>query len=277
MIKLSAFADEVAEDFSDQLGFLISQNLRFIEIRFVNGKNSMDLNKVELTETKKMLQDAGIGVSAIGSPIGKVRIDEPFDEHLDKFKHAIDLADFFESKYIRVFSYYAPVGKSIDDYGEEVLNRMEKKVQLLKDTNIIMAHENESNIFGHSAENCAYLARKIDSPHFKLAYDPGNFVWGEKITDNVESCWPLIKPYVVHIHIKDWKMGNTIGSIPGNGDGQIRQLLKELSDMNYGGFLTMEPHLQVGGQFGGKTSKELFTQAINAIIKICNDVGLSIQ
>lgn len=72
-------------------------------------------------------------------------------------------------------------------------------------------------------------------------------------------------------------MGDHTGSIPGKGDGQIRELLKELSDMQYSGFLTMEPHLQVGGQFGGKTNQLLFIQAINATIKICHEVGLIIE
>jgi hypothetical protein len=39
-------------------------------------------------------------------------------------------------------------------------------------------------------------------------------------TNNVEVCWPVMKPYVVHVHIKDWKLGaKDIGSMPGEGDG----------------------------------------------------------
>ena len=105
MAKLSAFADEVTEDFHGQVEYLSSEKINYIEPRFIDKKNIMDLTKSELMEVRKMLREFGIKVSAIGSPIGKVRLDEPFEPHLDKFKHAIDLAMFFETSYIRVFSY----------------------------------------------------------------------------------------------------------------------------------------------------------------------------
>ena len=173
------------------------------------------------------------------------------------------------------FSYYPPEGKLIDDYREEVLERMSKKASYLSGTNIKMVHENESHIFGHSAQNCVDIVKTVNSNHLKLAYDPANFVWGDDITNNMDVCWPLMKPYVVHVHIKDWKLGSKdIGSLPGEGDGQIHELLKELAYIDYQGFITLEPHLRTGGQFGGDTGPELFEQAILATKGLCNDVGL---
>lgn len=275
MIKFSAFSDEVTSDFRAQVAFLVSQNIPAMEIRFLNGKNIMELSQEELKETKSILHENKIEISAIGSPIGKVSLDKPFDIHLDKFKHAVELAHYFETSIIRVFSYYAPEGKRIEDYREIVIERLIKQSELLKETSIFMVHENEANIYGHSAENCVDLARSVNSRSFRLAYDPANFVWGENIPNNVDVCWPLMKSYVNHVHIKDWKLGNKItGSMPGEGDGQIKDLLKELVKENYNGYLTMEPHLKVGGQFGGETGPQLFAEAINKTKKICNDVGL---
>lgn len=278
MARLSAFADEVTDDFLQQVRYLEKEGLGYIEPRFINRKNIMDLNKNELNEAKKIIEDYGLKVSAIGSPIGKVRLDEPFEPHLDKFKHAVELAVSFETPYIRMFSYYAPEGKNIDDYRQQVMERMAAKVDVLRDVDVTMVHENEANIYGHSAENCVDLAKTIDSPKLRLVYDPANFVWAEKITDNVQSCWPLMKPYVVHVHIKDWKLGaKDVGSIPGKGDGQIKQLLSVLAAMNYDGCLTMEPHLQAGGQFGGSTGPELFSAAIEAVRNLSDEVGLALD
>ncbi|MGD8787636.1 MAG: sugar phosphate isomerase/epimerase family protein [Phycisphaerales bacterium] len=275
MAKLSAFADEATEDFLEQVKYLAKERVGYIEPRFINKQNIMDLTRGQLDEAKKMIQDHGLKVSAIGSPIGKVKLDEPFGPHLDKFKHAVDLAVFFETPYIRMFSYYAPEGKNIDDYRDEVMERMAAKVEVLKDVDVTMVHENEAHIYGHTAEQCVELVNTVGSPKLRLVYDPANFVWGEKITDNVESCWPVMKPYVVHIHIKDWKLGaKDVGSIPGEGDGQIKELLAELAAMNYDGCLTMEPHLQLGGQFGGSTGPELFSRAIAAVRELAAEVGL---
>ena len=276
MAKLSAFADEVTDDFSEQVKYLAAERVGYIEPRFINKANIMDLAKDKLNDAKKMIQDHGLKVSAIGSPIGKVRLDEPFEPHLDKFKHAVELAQLFETPYIRMFSYYAPEGENIDDHRDEVMERMAAKVEVLKDVDVTMVHENEANIYGHTAEQCVDLVKTINSPKLRLVYDPANFVWGEKITDNVKRCWPVMKPYVVHIHIKDWKLGaKDVGSIPGEGDGQIKELLAELAAMDYDGCLTMEPHLQTGGQFGGSTGPELFSKAIAAVRGIAAEVGLT--
>ncbi|MDH4240825.1 MAG: sugar phosphate isomerase/epimerase [Phycisphaerae bacterium] len=277
MAKLSAFADEVTDDFPEQVKYLAGENVGYIEIRFVNQKNVMDLTKDELDEAKKMIAEHDLKVCAIGSPIGKVKIDEPFGPHLDKFKHAVELAQFFQAPYIRMFSYYPPEGERIGDYRDEVMERMSAKVEVLNDVDTIMVHENETDIYGHTAENCADIVKTVNSPKLRLVYDPANFVWGQKITNNVEKCWPLMKPYVVHIHIKDWKLGDALGSIPGEGDGQIKELLAELAAMNYEGCLTMEPHLKAGGQFGGDTGPELFSKAIAAVRELADEVGLKCE
>ncbi len=276
MAKLSAFADEVTENFLEQIKYLAGERVGYIEPRFINKRNIMDIRPDELSDAKKMIQDHGLKVSAIGSPIGKVKLDEPFEPHLDKFKHAVELAILFETPFIRMFSYYAPEGQNIDDYRDQVMERMAAKVEVLSDVNVTMVHENEANIYGHTAENCVDLIETINSSKLRLVYDPANFVWGEKILDNVESCWPVMKPYVVHIHIKDWKLGTEdVGSVPGEGDGQIKELLAELVALNYDGCLTMEPHLQTGGQFGGSTGPELFSRAITAVRELAAEVGLT--
>jgi len=278
MAKLSAFADEVTDDFLEQVRYLAKEGVGYIEPRFVGGRNLMDLGKGELDEVKKMMQDHGLKVSAIGSPIGKVKLDEPFEPHLDKFKHAVELAVFLEAPFIRMFSYYAPEGKDIDDYRDQVMDRMAAKAELLADVDVTMVHENEAHIYGHTAENCVEMVEAVGSEKLRLAYDPANFVWGEKITNNVEVCWPVMKPYVVHIHIKDWKLGATdVGSIPGEGDGQIKELLAELAAMDYDGCMTMEPHLQEGGQFGGTTGGELFSKAIAVVRELSAEVGLKCE
>ena len=275
MARLSAFADEVTDGFLEQVEFLANERVGYIEPRFVDGKNLMDLSKSELDEVKKMIQDHGLKVSAIGSPIGKVKLDEPFQPHLDKFKHAIDLALLLETPFIRMFSYYAPEGKNIDDYRDQVMERMAAKADLLTAVDVTMVHENETDIYGHSAANCVDMVETVNSPKLRLVYDPANFVWGEKMTNGVEVCFPVMKPYIVHIHIKDWKLGSAdVGSIPGEGDGQIKELLAELAAMNYDGCMTMEPHLQEGGQFGGSTGSELFSKAIAAVRELSAEVGL---
>ena len=275
MIKFSGFADEVSVDFVQQLEFLRSIDVSYIELRFVDGINIINLNEQELERACKLLKEYNIGVSAIASPIGKIALDEPFEPHLEKFKHTVELAKFFNTKMIRIFSFYPPKGENIDDYRDEVISRLSIMSQIVKGSDIILVHENESHIYGHSAENCVEIAKSLNSPNLRLAYDPANFVWGDDITDNVTRCYPIMEPYISHIHIKDWKLGSKdIGSLPGEGDGQIDLLIKRLAETGYDGFITMEPHMNSGGQFGGETTPEQFTAALTRVKLMCDKYKL---
>lgn len=275
MVKLSGFADEVYVDFKQQLDYFSSIGINNIELRLLDGKNILDLSKEELSEVKKRMEDRGIGISAIASPIGKYGIDQPFELHFDRFKHAVEVASYLNANLIRIFSYYAPQGKDINSYRDEVMQRMQAKAGYVKDSDIMLIHENESHIYGYSAENCVDIVRTVNSKNLSLAYDPANFVWGSNIVNNVEVCWPMMKPYTTHIHIKDWRLGSKdVGSLPGEGDGQIELLIKELAAMNYSGFITLEPHMSSGGQFGGETTPEQLKAALINVKLFCDKYGI---
>ena len=80
-----------------------------------------------------------------------VRLDEDFEAHLDRFRHAVDLAVFFDTRLIRLFSYYPAEGQNIDGCGDEVIERFGRKMELIANVDVVLAHENEAGIYGHSA------------------------------------------------------------------------------------------------------------------------------
>ena len=77
MVKLSGFADEISPDLGTQLDTLESLGIRYLELRAVWDKNVLDLSDKQIDQVKSELDRRGIGVSAIGSPIGKVAIPSP--------------------------------------------------------------------------------------------------------------------------------------------------------------------------------------------------------
>src|SRR5947199_3362638 len=109
MIRLSAFADEISADLNEQIEVIHSENIHFIDLRGVWNTNVLDLTDEQITEIKQTLDVNSIGVSAIASPIGKIPIDASFEEHLQRFRRAIELAQFFHTPYMRIFSFYPPV------------------------------------------------------------------------------------------------------------------------------------------------------------------------
>ena len=84
MFRLSAFADEISADPQEQVAMLRQCGIRHLEFRSILKTNVLALTDLQVNEFKALLDRNGITLSAIGSPIGKIRIDEPFAPHLDR-------------------------------------------------------------------------------------------------------------------------------------------------------------------------------------------------
>ena len=86
---LSAFADEASPEFDRQIAALHRKHIPLMEIRGVDGKGILDLTDEELDVVEKKLAAGKIGISAIGSPIGKVDVAADAEAHLLRFESPI--------------------------------------------------------------------------------------------------------------------------------------------------------------------------------------------
>lgn len=243
---LSAFSDESSMDLTTQLDVLQKHGIEYMEMRGVNDKNVADLTLEEAGEIKKELDKSGIKVSAIGSPIGKIGITDPFEPHLDKFKHVLELSKILDTKYIRMFSFFIPEGEDPDDYKDETIRRWKGFLEAAKDYDVILLHENEKDIYGDIPRRCDELVKALKCPQFKLIYDFANFVQCD--VKNYPDGFDLLKDEVIYFHIKDALYKNHKVVPAGYGDGQLEEILREAKDAGYEGFLSLEPHL---GNFKG--------------------------
>lgn len=276
MFTLSAFADEISPDPREQIAVLQSCNVRHIEFRSIFKTNVMKLTPEQLSEFKTLLDATGFKLSAVGSPIGKVAVDLPFEPHLDLFKRAMDIAHQFGTPNVRIFSYYPPAEGTFDGnwapHRNEILRRMTVKADLAAKSGIMLFHENEHNIYGDSPDRVLDLLQSVNSPNLRGAYDAANFVYGGY--DPVEG-WEKTKHLTAHIHIKDWKAGGEehTARLAGFGDGRIPVSIADAVKRNYDGFATLEPHLRGGGPTGGVTGPDLFPVAVQAFRNILHVCG----
>jgi sugar phosphate isomerase/epimerase len=272
MFTLSAFADEISPDPQVQIDILKHCGVRHIEFRSIHKTNVLNLTDAQVAEFKSLLDRAEFKLSAVGSPIGKVRIDEPFEPHLEKFRRAIHLCKLFGTPNVRVFSYYPPedFDGNWDPHRNAVMDRMRKKAEIAEREGVMLFHENEHRIYGDSPERLADLFATVKSPALRAAFDPANFVFCGY--DPLQG-WAASKPYTAHFHIKDWKAGEEHGSIAGEGQGQIPTIIADAVKMGYRGFATLEPHLLGGGPTGGVTGPELFPKAVAAFKAIVEKAG----
>src|SRR5258708_2014888 len=155
MLKLSAFADEISPDLDEQIRVCKEIGITHVELRGVNKINVLDFNPALRQEIRTKLNDSGLGVICIGSPIGKVKINDSWPDHLERFKIAVDAAAYFSAPYIRLFSYYPPEkDDDIRQHRDEVMRRMGAKVEFVRSVPVTLLHENEVGIYGHRGPEC---------------------------------------------------------------------------------------------------------------------------
>ncbi|MEI7684864.1 MAG: TIM barrel protein [Planctomycetota bacterium] len=280
MLTISAFADEISPDPKIQIDVLKASAVNHIEFRSILGTNVLALTDLQINEFQALLKANNFGLSAIGSPIGKQKIDEPFGPHLEKFQRAIDLAKKFGTRNIRVFSFYPPdnFDGNWAPYRTEVMSRLDQLCERAEQHRVRLVHENEHRIYGDAPDRVVdlmtHLRASFGPEVVGAAYDAANFVF---CGYDPWQGWLKSREWVVHLHIKDWKAGAPHGSIPGEGEGRIRESTADAVQRGYTGFATMEPHLLGGGPTGGVTGPDLFPKAIAAFKKICDAIGATYQ
>lgn len=231
--QLAAFADEAGADLKEQITAMTENGISCLEIRGVDGENISTITKEKAKEVRKRLDDAGIAVWSLGSPYGKIKIEDAFAPHLDDFCYGLELAGMLGARCVRMFSFYIPAEKNPVDYKEEVMDRLGQMIEKAKGSGTVLCHENEKGIYGDIASRCLEIHQTF--PSLRSVFDPANFV---QCGQDTKEAWELLKPYVEYMHIKDAKTNGVV--VPaGMGAGNLPYLLSEYQ----GKVLTLEPHL----------------------------------
>lgn len=237
-VKIFAFADEADSVIDGQITAMLRNNLCGLEIRNVDGVNVSDITIEKAREVKEKLSQKGLTVWSVGSPLGKIGVNDDFAPHLEKFKHTLEIAKALGCENIRMFSFYIPEGENPDDYKEVVFERLSEFVKVAKDSNINLCHENEKGIYGDVPDRCLEIHKQF--PEIKGIFDPANYV--QCGVDTLKG-WDLLKDYIYYLHIKDsMKDGFVVPA--GEGDGNVEFIIKDYIKRG-GKALTIEPHLTV--------------------------------
>lgn len=238
---MSAFADEYSSDFLVQLKALNGFGIKYIEPRGVNGKNISVLTKDEVKTVKMQLDEHGIKVSSIGSPLGKINVEGDLDGHFETAKRVFETANALDCKCIRMFSFYFPENKTRDEVKGAVYDALGKMIELAESHGVTLCHENEAKIYGESPEKCLEILNYFGG-RLKCVFDMGNFVLDG---NNPMEAYKMLYPYIEYFHIKDALYSGAI--VPaGCGEAQIKEILDDYRKTSKKDtFISLEPHLQL--------------------------------
>jgi sugar phosphate isomerase/epimerase len=265
MIRLSAFADEISPDLDTQIAVLREEGIHHLELRGAWDTNVLDLSDAQVAEIGRALAAAGLRVSAIASPIGKVAIDSPEDAELPRLARAIAVAQALGTDRIRIFSFYPAAGDESPPAREAVLTRLRALTVQARAAGMTLLHENEKDIYGDSIERCVDLLQSVDDPHFRAVLDPANFLQcGQR---PYPDAYAALQPWLAYVHVKDVDRDGT-HVVAGAGDVDWPGLLARLRADGYDGFLSLEPHLAAAGQFQGFSGVDRFRQASQALQRL---------
>ncbi|MBE7722785.1 sugar phosphate isomerase/epimerase family protein [Lacrimispora indolis] len=278
-IQLSGFADEIDMDLGKQMEVLKKLEIHHVEMRGVNGKGLVEHSMSEVKEIKKHLEEGGIRLSSVGSPIGKIQITDDFAPHMELYKHTVEIAHEMEVPFIRMFSFFMPENESYSPYRGKVMDQLGQLADYAKANRVVLLHENEKDIYGDMADRCLEIMKEFYGEHFKAVFDFANFVQCKQ--DTLEA-YEMLKPYIAYIHIKDalWSDASVVPA--GMGDGHVEEILKMLKAGGYEGFLSLEPHLsdfagfnaleQNSSQKKKMSGEEAFTMAYESLRNILEKI-----
>ena len=255
-MKFCAFADEASVEISGQIAALKRNGLNSLEIRGVDGTNISKITAEKAKEVKKMLDDAGLAVWSMGSPIGKHHMERDFSAHLEDYKRILEYSYILEAPRIRMFSFHAIPDEDIDTTKKRTFEHLDKLVQMTP-ADRILCHENEKRIWGETPEACLEVHKAF--PQIRAVFDPANFV--QCGVDTLKA-WDMLNPYVEYLHIKDALADGTV--VPaGQGVGNVEAIVKMYLAKG-GEVMTLEPHLQdfvgLSGLENGESVKHLNIQ-----------------
>ena len=235
MFTFSAFADESSAAMRGQIDAMRRNGISYLEIRGVDGENIKDITPAKAREVRAMLDDAGLSVWSMGSPIGKHHLERDFAPHLDDFKRILEYADILGAERVRMFSLYPAPDASEEETHEAVFAGLQAFCDVTP-KHITLCHENEKKIWAETPERCLEIHKAF--PAIRAVFDPANYV--QCHVDTLHA-WDLLCEHVDYMHIKDAIADGTV--VPaGKGLGNLPELLRRYRDMG-GKVVTLEPHL----------------------------------
>jgi sugar phosphate isomerase/epimerase len=247
MFKLSVISDEISQDFERVLQVCSEYDVPMVEPRSVWGNPPQDISDDELARMKKLLDEYDMEVCCIASPFLKCDLgdEEQYQEHLDILRRCIHMAHLFGCKIIRGFTFWR-TGPP-EDVWQELLDAYEEPIKLCEQEDVYIGIENEASTHIGSAAEAERLYQDLASPRVRAIWDPANEVFAEGGELPYPDAFERMKPYLIHVHIKDAVKADNPekGQCVEVGTGgyiDYPAQFQALVDMGYEGACSLETH-----------------------------------
>lgn len=279
-MRLSVITDEISMDFAYALDVMKEYGCSGAELRSLWDKNIADLSAEELDKAHRILDEKGLEVCCIASPLYKCNFPDKAsietgrmhqaqgrsaEQQLDLLKHCTGIARMFGTRYIRMFSFWR-AGDVTPEIEEAIAEGISDGVKYAEDNGIVLLMENEHDCsLGTGVETARFLER-VGSPALKAVWDPGNAFFAEE--KPFPDGYTAIRNYVEHVHVKDGELlasGKMRFVVVGEGEVDYKGQFAALKANGYSGYISLETHYR---PFAGTAEQgsRLCLQALNKLL-----------
>jgi sugar phosphate isomerase/epimerase len=256
-MMLMGIGDEAGASLDSQLAATrelgwTSIEMRALEIPGHSKASFHDIPDAAFDVAAKQLEQAGIQVYCFGSAVMNwaKKVGDPFELTLGEVKRCIPRMKRTGAKFVRIMSF-----KPRDDEFKtppEVFRRVRDVTNMFLDAGLQPVHENCMNYGGMSWQHALELLDKC--PGLKLVFDTANPVFNPDRSkpkpwprQDAWEFWQNVRDHVAHIHVKDatWEPAKNDADYqwPGEGQGRVREILKDAMVRGYDAGLSIEPHM----------------------------------
>lgn len=272
---ISAFTDEFSPMLEEQIMSLKKHNFSHIELRSINGRDISSFNENEIRIISRKLEFDEVDVSGIGSPIGRVSINDDFNLQLEQFKKTVEIANILSTTQIRISSFFIPDNHNYEDYHNEVVERLGILAEYSKKQNVFCCLENEKGSYADTSNRIISINKDLNG-YLKFIFNPANTVL---VCEDCFEFYLEICNLIDYFYIKDALTDATLVPI-GNGVCDIAKILSHYHNniSKTSVMLTLQPGLFISNddvEYHYKNETIAFDTAIDALKSTLKKEGFS--
>jgi sugar phosphate isomerase/epimerase len=263
--KLSVITDEISQDLGHALEIATKEfGLSYVELRGVWNKNIINLDEKETSEVRRLLQKFGLQVTDIASPLFKTDwpgaptskyspkapqfgADYSFAQQGEVLERSIAIAKALGTERVRCFDFWR-----LDDpkpFREAMDSKLRDTAAQVAPKKITLLLENEFACNTATGAEAARTLQAVQSPNFKLNWDPGNAVYRGEIAFP-DGFAKIPKERMGHMHCKDVARkadGTFEWAAMGRGIIDYVGQFRALAQAGYSGTMSLEAHWRGAG------------------------------
>ncbi len=255
-MKLCAITDEISQDFEHALDVLREYGANHAELRGLWGRNISELDDAQVRRAQEALQMRGMHVACLATPFYKCDLDtdeaavrgrmhlaqaRSRKDQMEMLRRCADLAHRFGTRFLRVFTFWR-TGELTPEIEARIIEAFEEPIKIAREEGVVLALENEHSCFVGTGADAARILRALNTDVVRACWDPGNALAAGEIP--YPDGYAQIKPFVVHVHIKDGvrSNGDTKWCVVGQGHVDYRGQFRALAKDGYTGAVSLETH-----------------------------------